>query len=262
MPTSPIDVAVTDGGVAVVVINRPEVHNALNETVIAELTIALIALGDNPRVRVVVLRGRGRSFSAGADLDWMRRLGQQSEAENLADAHTLARLMHTLDRLPKPTIAAVHGAALGGGAGLVACCDIAIASEAASFGLPEVRLGLIPAVISPYLVAAMGARACRRLILTGERFTAAEALRLGLVHAVVAPESLDGAVVEAAGRLCTGAPEAQAAAKALLFEVSRQSPDETVIQATAEAIARRRSSAEGREGVAAFLDKRQPAWVR
>jgi len=257
-----IEVAVTDGGVAVLAINRPDVHNAFNETVIARLTAALIALGDDPRVRVVVLRGRGRSFSAGADLDWMQRLGQLSEAENLADAQALARLMQTLDRLPKPTVAAVQGPALGGGVGLVACCDIAIASDTASFGLTEVRLGLIPAVISPYVVAAIGERACRRVFLTGERFGAAEALRLGLVNAVVAPEALDGAVVEAAGRLCAGAPEAQAAAKALLFTVARRPTDTAVIQITAEAIARRRASAEGREGVAAFLAKRQPAWVR
>ncbi|CAK0745523.1 methylglutaconyl-CoA hydratase [uncultured Gammaproteobacteria bacterium] len=252
--------AVRPDGVGVVTLNRPEVHNAFNDQVIAELTVTLRQLGDNPAVRAVVLRAAGRSFSAGADLGWMKRMASYRHEENVADAMALADLMFTLDRLPKPTIAAVQGAAFGGGVGLVACCDIAIAAQDAVFSLSEVKLGLIPAVISPYVLAAIGPRAARRWFLTGERFDAAEALRLGLVHQVVPREALDAAVEAMIVSLDAGGPQAQAAAKELIFAIAGRPVDAALGHDTAERIAGRRASPEGREGVGAFLDKRPPAW--
>lgn len=249
-----------DDGVAVVTLNRPDVHNAFNDVVIAELTKVLRGLGDDPAVRAVVLRAEGKSFSAGADLGWMKRMAGYSQEENEADAMALAELMRTLDRLPKPTLAVVQGAAFGGGVGLVACCDIAVAAETATFCLSEVRLGLIPAVISPYVVAAMGERAARRYFLTAERFGAAEAHRLGLVHEVVPAEGLERAAEAMLARLKEGGPAAQAAAKDLIFSVSRRPADEAVIRDTAVRIAAIRASEEGREGLEAFLGKREPSW--
>lgn len=251
---------VGEDGVAVVTLNRPEVHNAFNDAVIADLTRTLRGLGEDARVRAVVLRAEGKSFSAGADLGWMQRMAGYSREENEADAMALAELMRTLDRLPKPTVAAVQGAAFGGGVGLVACCDIAVASEKATFCLSEVRLGLIPAVISPYVVAAMGERASRRYFLTAERFGAVEAHRLGLVHEVVPADGLEQAVAAVLARLKEGGPSAQVAAKDLVFAVSRRPADETVIRDTAVRIAAIRASEEGREGLAAFLGKREPSW--
>ena len=259
-PSAHVLSEVRDDGTAVVTMNRPEVHNAFNDAMIAELTAVLAAHGADPAVRAVVLRGAGRSFSAGADLGWMRRMAGYTRAENEADAMGLAGLMRTLNTLPKPTVAAVQGAALGGGVGLVACCDIAVASEAASFALSEVRLGLIPAVISPYVVAAVGERAARRLFLTAERFDAREAHRLGLVHEVVAADGLDDAVEAMLARLRDGGPASQAAAKELIFAVAHRPVDEAVLRDTARRIADQRASPEGREGVAAFLEKRDPAW--
>jgi methylglutaconyl-CoA hydratase len=250
-----------DDGVATVTLNRAEVHNAFNDTVIADLTGVLRRLGDDAKVRAVVLRAEGKSFSAGADLGWMQRMAGYGHAENLADAGALAELMRVLNFLPKPTVARVQGAAFGGGVGLVACCDIAIASETASFSLSEVRLGLIPAVISPYVVAAIGERASRRYFLTAERFDAAEALRLGLVHQVVPADQLDGAVDTMLTRLAEGGPAAQRAAKDLIFAVAHRPVDAGLILDTAERIATIRASAEGREGLAGFLEKRKPAWT-
>ena len=197
---------IREDGVATVTLNRAEVHNAFNDTVIADLTGVLRRLGDDDKVRAVVLRAEGKSFSAGADLGWMQRMAGYGHAENLADAGALAELMRVLNFLPKPTVARVQGAAFGGGVGLVACCDIAIASDAASFSLSEVRLGLIPAVISPYVVAAIGERAARRYFLTAERFDADEALRIGLVHQVVPADQLDSAVDTILTRLSEGGP--------------------------------------------------------
>src|SRR5688572_20690137 len=195
-------------GSAWITLNRPDVHNAFDDRLIAELTAALAALAADQRVRVVVLTGSGRSFSAGADLNWMRRTASYGEADNLADARALAQLMQTLNELSKPTVARVNGAALGGGTGLVACCDIVEASAQATFGTTEVRLGLIPSVIGPYVLAAIGPRHARRLMLTGERISAAEAARLGLVHEVVPAEQLDGAVERIVGELLKNGPAA------------------------------------------------------
>lgn len=246
-------------GTAIVTLNRPEVHNAFNDRVIADLTATFARLGEDDSVRRVVLRARGKSFSAGADLGWMQRMAGYSRADNLRDAGGLATMMQTLNDLPKPTIALVQGAAIGGGVGLVACCDIAIASDAASFCLSEVKLGLIPAVISPYVVQAIGVRAARRYFLTAERFSALEAQRLGLVHEVVPDHMLDAALGKMLDRLADAGPKAQAAAKDLIFAVMHR-PPASVEDDTAARIADIRASDEGREGVAAFLEKRQPAW--
>jgi methylglutaconyl-CoA hydratase len=211
-------------------------------------------------VRLVVLAASGQSFSAGADLNWMRRMADYSYQQNLADALALAELMRTLNNLAKPTIAKVQGPAYGGGVGLVACCDIAVASETASFSLSEVRLGLIPAVISPYVVNAIGERQARRYFLSAERFGAREAQRIGLVHEVVAAEELDGAVARLLDTLAGNSPAAMAAAKDLARAVSRGPIDATMIEDTARRIAEIRASPEGREGLNAFLDKRKPSW--
>ena len=249
-----------DDGVASVTLARPAIHNAFNEVMIAELTSALVALGDDASVRAVLLKAEGKSFSAGADLDWMKRMATYGLPENLADAKALAGLMRTLNDLPKPTIACVQGAAFGGGVGLVACCDMAVAVEGALFCLSEVKLGLIPAVISPYVIAAIGARASRRWFLTAERFDSAEAHRLGLVHQLVAAEDLDAAVEALLARLRDGAPEAQSAAKDLIFAVADRPVTDALVADTAQRIAGLRSGPEGREGIAAFLEKRAPAW--
>jgi methylglutaconyl-CoA hydratase len=248
-------------GVATLILNRPEVHNAFNDALIAELTQAFAELAADPAVRLLVLRGAGKSFSAGADLAWMQRLAGYSFEENLNDARALGRMLQTLYQFPRPTLAVVQGAALGGGVGLVAACDMAVASEAAVFGLSEVRLGLIPAVISPYVIAAIGERACRGLFLTGERFSAHEAYRLGLVRAVVPPAELDAAAGKLTVELLQGGPASQAAAKGLIRAVARRPLDDALVEETAMRIARQRASAEGREGLAAFLEKRKPGWA-
>jgi methylglutaconyl-CoA hydratase len=255
-----IDVAV-GAGIAVVTLNRPEVHNAFNEALIAELTTALRTLGAEPRVRAVVLIGAGASFCAGADLNWMKAMAGYSRAQNLADAKALAAMLSTLNQLPKPTIARVHGAAYGGGVGLIACCDIAIGTQSAVFALSEAKLGLIPATISPYVVEAIGTRAARRLFLTAERFTGAEAYRLGLLHDLALPEELDARIDEVLGLLLKAGPAAQAECKALLRAVAQRPIDAAVIADTASRIATVRASPEGKEGVAAFLAKRRAAWV-
>jgi methylglutaconyl-CoA hydratase len=248
--------------VALVTLNRPEVHNAFNETSIAELTDALVALDDDPQARAVVLLGAGESFCAGADLNWMERMAGYAYEQNVADAGALARLLSTLANLSKPTIARVHGNAFGGGVGLVACCDIAIAAQQASFALSEAKLGLIPATIGPYVIEAIGARRARRYMLTAETFDAAEAYRIGLVHDLVpSVEDLDTRINEVLGALLMAGPQAQAAVKALVRAVAHRPIDERVVSDTAERIAKVRASEEGKEGIAAFLARRSAAWV-
>jgi methylglutaconyl-CoA hydratase len=246
--------------VATVWLNRPDVHNAFDDALIAELTAELQRLDAAREAKVVVLAAEGKSFSAGADLNWMKRMAQYSEEENLRDARGLANLMRTLHGVTKPTIARVQGAAFGGGVGLVACCDIAVASKEALFCLSEVRLGMIPSVISPYVIAAMGQRAAQRYFLTAERFDADEAKRVGLVQGVVAPKDLDEAVAAMASHLLKGGPAALAAAKKLIADVSRHPIDDGLVEETAKRIAALRVSREGREGIAAFLEKRKPDW--
>ena len=250
------------GGVATLTLNRPELHNAFDDRLIADLIQELRDLKADSQVRAVVLAAAGKSFSAGADLNWMRRLAEYSWEQNLSDARALAELMRALNQLPKPTIAKVQGPAYGGGVGLVACCDMAIAAETASFSLSEVKLGLIPAVISPYVINAIGERQARRYFLTGERFSAREAYRIGLIHEVVAPEALDETVAELLDALASSGPAAMVAAKELIYEVSRGPIDADLIDDTARRIANLRTSAEGREGLTAFLNKRKPAWYK
>ncbi|MGO4125120.1 enoyl-CoA hydratase-related protein [Inquilinus sp. YAF38] len=249
-----------ENGIGTVVMDRPDRHNAFDEHVIADLTAGFAKLGADDAVRAVVLRGAGKSFSAGADLDWMRRMAAYDEAANLADARALAALMRTIDTLPKPTVALVHGAAYGGGVGLVACCDIAIATEAAAFSLSEVKLGLIPAVISPYVVRAIGARAARRYFLTAERFDAVEARRLGLVHELAASDGLEEAARQVLAALRGNGPAAVRAAKDLVAAVASKTPAEVEEDCTRR-IAAIRAGDEGKEGVAAFLEKRKPSWL-
>ena len=252
---------VGDDGVAWLTLTRGEVHNAFNDTLIAALTRSLESLQSDERVRVVVLTAKGPSFSAGADLNWMKRMAGYSEEENLADARALARLLQVLDRLKQPTVAMVQGPAFGGGVGLIACCDIAIAAESAHFALTEVRLGLIPAVISPYVVAAIGERAARRYMLSGERMSAREAEAIGLLHEVVPDEQLEARTGRLLKALLACGPNAQAEAKALIFAVARRPLDQAVIENTAQRIARVRAGDEGQEGLAAFLEKRKPKWL-
>jgi methylglutaconyl-CoA hydratase len=248
-------------GSAWITLNRPQIHNAFDDLLIADLTAELSSLAEDEAVRAVVLTGSGKSFSAGADLNWMRRTASYTEAENYADARALAKLMATLNELPKPTIARVNGAALGGGTGLVACCDIVVASTQAVFGTTEVRLGLIPSVIGPYVIAAIGARQARRLMLTGERIAAAEAARIGLVHQVVDPDELDRTIESNLGHLLAGGPSALAAAKRLIRDLAGRPLGPDLIADTAERIAALRATPEAREGIAAFLAKRSPFWL-
>ena len=250
-----------DGAVARLRLERPDLHNAFDAELVARLTEALLKAGADPAVRVVVLEAAGSSFSAGADLHWMRAMADAPEAANRDDALRLARLMRTLDELPKPTIAQVQGPAYGGGVGLVACCDIAIGTPDATFGLSEARLGLLPAVISPYVVAAVGARQARRWFASAETFDAQQALRMGLLHALVDPAELEAAVDRQIDLLLRAAPQASAAAKALVRRVAAGAHRDLQDEENAALIASLRASDEGREGVAAFLEKRQPAWA-
>ncbi len=246
--------------VATVWMNRPDTHNAFDEALIHELTEAFEGVEKDPQVRVLVLAGRGKSFSAGADLNWMKRAAHATAEANRRDARLFSKMIGTLHRMPKPTIARVHGAALGGGTGLTAACDIAVASAAASFATTEVRFGIIPAVISPYVIAAIGQRAARRYFLTGERFDAREAYRLGLVHVLCEPANLDATIAEIVKALVAGGPNAQAAAKDLIVHVANRPNDETLREDTAQRIAVVRATPEAKEGIAAFLEKRKPRW--
>jgi methylglutaconyl-CoA hydratase len=257
---TPCDVSVRDA-VATVTLNRPEIHNAFDETLIASLTAAFVSLDDNEDVRVVVLAGAGKSFCAGADLNWMKRMSQFGHEENLADANALAAMLRTLHSLSKPTIARVTGSAYGGGVGLIAACDIALGVPDATFALSEARLGLIPATIGPYVIEAIGARNARRYFLTAERFGAAEAHRIGLLHEMVEADAIDARISALIDTLKAASPAAQLECKALIRGVSHRPIDDDVIAGTAEHIAAVRASPEGREGVAAFLAKRKPGWA-
>jgi methylglutaconyl-CoA hydratase len=248
-----------EGPVERVQLNRADVRNAFDDEVIRELTWWADSVANDRSVRVAVLSGVGPVFSAGADLRWMAKTAAYSHQENLEDAAEAARLFQSLDRLPIPTIARVQGAALGGGAGLCAVCDIVVAAEDAVFGFTEVKLGLLPAVISPFVLAKIGRSAARELFLTGARFGAERAREIGLVHAVVPAGELDTRVGHYVHELIGGGPEAIAAAKALIADVARRGPGEAMM-VTSEAIAARRASEEGKEGLRAFLEKRQPAW--
>jgi len=248
-------------GVVTLTLNRPERHNAFDDAVVALLTATFRQLAANEAVRMLVIRGAGRSFSAGGDIEWMRRMAGASFEENLVDSQALARMMRLLDGFPKPTIAFVHGAAYGGGVGLVACCDVAIATERATFCMSEARLGIMPAAIGPYVIRAIGARQARRLMLTAETIPAARAREIGLVHEAapegVANEMLAG-IVDA---LLRCAPGAQKQAKAFIAAYAGRSIDDGLVQESARLLATLRASGEGREGLSAFLEKRAPRWV-
>ncbi|MDX1570636.1 MAG: enoyl-CoA hydratase/isomerase family protein [Xanthomonadales bacterium] len=250
-------------GVATVTLNRPDVHNAFDDRVVPEMTEALKAAGGDAGVRCVVLTGAGASFSAGADLNWMQRMVDADEEANKADALDMAGLLRALNFLPKPTIARINGSAFGGGVGLIACCDIAVAAEGAKFGLTEVKLGLVPAVISPYVIDAIGQRQARRLFQSGEVLDAEAAKAIGLIHSVVSADGLDDAVRRQCSLIGEAGPQAVAAAKALVFAVQggrNEDGQKQIDQATAALIARLRVSEEGQEGLMAFLEKRSPTW--
>ncbi len=247
-------------GTATVTLNRPDLHNAFNADLIEGLTETFKTLGEDDAVRRVVLTGAGKSFSAGADINWMRAAAEYNEAHNREDAMRLGWLMLALYELPKPTLALVNGAAIGGGTGLVACCDIAIAADNAKFAFSEVRLGLEPSVISPYVIAAIGARQARRYFLTAERFDAATAQTIGLVHEVVPLDTLESRGQAIIAELIQGGPHAQASAKDLVATVADMPIGDETLILTASRIAKLRVSPEGQEGLAAFLEKRPAAW--
>jgi len=253
---------IDDLGVAQVRLNNPDKHNAFDDQMIGQLTEAFIAIADNSNVRAMVLGSEGKSFSAGADLEWMKRMASYSYDENLRDASALALMLKTLNEIPQPTIARVQGAAFGGAVGLVSCCDMAVAASAASFSLSEVKIGLVPATISPYVIAAIGQRAARRYFVTAERFDAHRALQLGLVNEVVDAEQLDQEIDRLINTLLANGPEAVTGAKQLVFDVAGKPIDQQLIDATCETIAAIRVSEQGQEGLQAFLERRKPQWIK
>ncbi|HPR07070.1 MAG: enoyl-CoA hydratase/isomerase family protein [Zoogloeaceae bacterium] len=250
-----------DGGIATLWMNRPDVHNAFNAQLINDLTAACQQLDADESVRVVVLAGRGKSFSAGADLNWMKAAGEASIEANVADARKLAGMLRVLSEMNTPTIARVQGAALGGGMGLASACDICVASEKAIFATSEVKFGIIPSAISPYVIRAIGERQSYRYFQTAERISAQRAGELGLAHEVVAPEALDDKVAEIVAALMQGGPKSQAAAKDLIRAVAHKPVTDAVVEDTSQRIAQLRSTPEAKEGLSAFLDKRPAAWV-
>jgi methylglutaconyl-CoA hydratase len=250
-----------DGRRATVWLNRPDVRNAFNETAIAELSDAFRVLGADHAVRAIVLAARGPAFCAGADLNWMKKMAGYTEDENLADAAQLAQMLRIIHRCQKPVVAAIQGDCYAGGVGLAAVCDVVIAADSAGFCLSEVKLGLIPATISPYVIKAIGEQAARRYFLTAERFTAQEAHRIGLAHEVVKPDALDAKVDEIVKALSSAGPHAVAEAKRLVQDVAGEPIVDALVHDTVRRIAGIRSSAEGKEGVQAFLEKRKPGWL-
>ena len=249
-------------GVARLTMNRPELRNAFNEDVVNQICDTMGRLGNDPNVRVIVLTGAGKAFSAGADLNMMRRVAEYSSAENKDDARRLAHMLSSIYYAPKPTVALVNGPAMGGGLGLIAACDIAVGAEEAFFALSEVRVGLIPAVISPFVIQAIGARQAQRYFLSGERFDAATAASIGLLHETAPAAELDQAFEAIVDNLLTCGPIATREAKELIRSVAGRSIDDGVMKDTAERIARLRASDEGKEGVTAFLEKRKPNWIK
>jgi len=250
-----------DKHVARVILDRPDVHNAFNDELIRRVTEAFTDLGNREEIRVIILAGNGKSFCAGADLNWMKRMVEYSHEQNVEDARAAARMFLAIAKCPKPVIARIHGAALGGGAGLAAACDIAIAVESAQFGFTEVKLGILPAVISPFVVARIGSPRAREFFITGERFLAAVAQNIGLIQHVVAHDfALDALIESKISQILTSAPHAVAAAKELVFGVAARTL-ETSLDYTAETIARVRAGEEGQAGMKAFLERQKPPWI-
>jgi methylglutaconyl-CoA hydratase len=248
-----------DGGIARLTLRRPEVHNAFDDVLVAELTRAAEELTADGSVRVAVLAGEGKSFCAGADVNWMKRMVNYTIDENVADSKRLAGMLRALDRIPRPVVCRIQGVAYGGGVGLLSVCDIVVAANDALFSLSEVRLGILPAVISPFVLRRLSQGVGRALFLTGERFSAERALQVGLIDRVVAPEALDAAVDEVIGELLKGGPAAHAKIKELIPKVHGHTPEE-MADLTARTNAEARASAEGQEGLKAFLEKRRPSW--
>lgn len=248
------------GPIAYVELNRPEVKNAFNDILLKDLAVTFQQLAQDDSCRVVILSGAGEFFCAGGDLNWMKSFANVTPEENQADANRLATLLDLLNRFPKPIIGQVHGGAMGGGVGLVSVCDIVVAADQTIFALPEVKIGLIPAVISLYVIGKIGASAARRYFLTGERFLASEALRLGLIHEVVNADRLSARTEELARELLSSGPAAVAACKEFIWKVGEEFPDHALQKAAAEVIAELRASPEGQEGMKAFLEKRKPNW--
>ena len=259
-PSEKVLFDVDSNGVATVTMNNPDKHNAFDDTIIAALSQLFNDIAQCDDIKVMVLASTGKSFSAGADLGWMKRMASYSYQENLSDANALAQMLKNLNFLPQPTIAKVQGAAFGGAVGLASCCDIVLASEKASFCLSEVKLGLIPATISPYVVNAIGQKASRRYFQTAERFFADKAQQLGLVDEILPVADLDAAVEKMTQTLLANGPLAVRQAKQLALDVAYQDIDETLIDMTSERIAAIRVSSEGQEGLTAFFEKRQPTW--
>ena len=249
-------------GVAQVTLNNPDKHNAFDDQMIIQLTEAFHTVAANPVVRIMLLKSEGKSFSAGADLEWMKRMASYSYQQNLNDARALAAMLKALHQMPIPTIARVQGAAFGGAVGLISCCDIALASSNASFALSEVKIGLVPSTISPYVIAAIGERHAKRYFMTAERFDANTALQISLVHEAVEEQFLDDKVEQLITAILSNGPEAVVAAKQLVFAVSGKAIDSSLIEHTCEVIAGIRVSAQGQEGLSAFLDKRKPHWLK
>lgn len=258
--TDKVLVRVDDDGNATLMLNRPEVHNAFDPDMVEALTNALETLGGDENVRAVVLVGAGPSFSAGADIAHMKKSASFSPDQNFEAALATARMLYRLHSMPKPTIACVRGAVRGGGCGLVAACDIAVAARTATFRLSEVKLGIIPAMISPYVIGAMGSRMARRYMITGEEFDAAEAYRIGFVHDICEEEELAGKVGQLLAHLYTSGPNAVVAVKELIPVSANMPIDEEIVEATAQLIADIRATPEAQEGLSAFLEKRQSAW--
>lgn len=246
-----------ENSIVTITLNRPEVHNAFDEKVIGDLTVLFEKAGADKNVRAVILRGNGKSFCAGGDLNWMKKSADYSYDENVADAMNLGTLLKTINTCPKPTVALAHGSVFGGGVGLTAACDIAVAAPDTVFCLSEVRIGLIPSIIAPYVLAAMGERQARRYFMTAERFDAATAHRIGFVHETGDIDAICGKIIKA---LMEGAPTAQARGKKLILEIAQKPVDEAMIKLTATQIAEARAAEEGKEGLAAFLNKTEPAW--
>ena len=255
-----IDFNKDKNGVATLTLDRPDKHNAFDDKIIEQLTKAFIEIDTDDSIRLMILAANGKSFSAGADLEWMKSMASFSYEDNLADARGLAKMLETLNFMSKPTLARVQGATFGGAVGLVSCCDIAVGSDSAFFCLSEVKIGLTPATISPYVIAAIGERAARRYFLSAETFSASRALALGLLSEVCAPELLDQTVEQISTRILSNSPAAVKAAKQLIRHIANKEIDAQLIENTSELIAKIRTSSEGQEGLSAFLEKRTPAW--
>jgi len=251
-----------ENNVATIIMNRPEVHNAFNENMIAALSESFKQARDDNDVRAIILRGNGKSFSAGGDLNWMRKTAEYTFEENIADAMNLGQLLKLINFLPKPTIALVHGNAFGGGVGLAACCDIVISEIGTKFCLSEVRIGLIPSIIEPYVMAAIGERQTRRYCLTAEKFDADKAKEINLVHEVTAKGEMNSKLEEIISALHGGSPSAQSRGKKVIMEISKKEIDDEIINFTVEQIAEARASDDGKEGLSAFLNKSQPWWQK